>query len=329
VRGSHFFTAGLLENQLPIYTPRLSVALGNSKYYEVSGFKSSLAKKIKMTILMLNKKESKELRLLKFLILILSLSMVSCVKSSAVNQNSSIASVPCQIDSDSSLTEASEDGLFIAHKSKSPLQIDGCNSDTIWSDVDWYAMNFLWMGDAVDSADYYGRFKLAWDSQYLYILVEVTDENLNPTLKDGLENYWKGDYVEVFVDEDKSGGNHQFNHQAFAYHVSTEGHAIDKNTLQETVFFDDHIEVARSQEGSKHFWEMAIKLFDQQFDENASTNTPVNISTQKSIGFSMAYGDNDGNSSRENFMGSKKTHGNNNDDGYINSDVFGSIVFIE
>ena len=72
-----------------------------------------------------------------------------------------------------------------------------------------------------------------------------------------------------------------------------------------------------------------FKLFDKQFDENTTNNIPVKIFSQKSIGFSMAYGDNDGNSSRENFMGSKKTHGNNNDDGYINSDVFGSIVFIE
>jgi hypothetical protein len=190
-------------------------------------------------------------------------------------------------------------------------------------------MNYAWMGEPVDSLDYHGQFKLAWDNQYLYILVEVVDEHLNPTLADGKDNYWKGDYVEVFIDEDKSGGLHKFNHQAFAYHVSTEGHAIDKNTLEETVFFDNHITVQRSQNGNTHLWEMAVKLFDKEFDENSTDNIPVKISEQKIIGFSIAYGDNDGKSSRENFMGSKKTHGNNNDDGYINSDVFGSILFVE
>jgi len=282
-----------------------------------------------MTSLTENSMKAKELILIKFLSLILILFLASCKDVKTVNQKSSIAPVPCQLDSESALTEAMEDGFFKAHKSKSPIQIDGCSKDAIWSNVDWYDMNYLWMGNKVDSIDYHGRFKLAWDSQYLYILVEVIDEKLNPTLGNGIENYWKGDYVEVFIDEDKSGGNHQFNHQAYAYHVSTEGHAIDKNTLQETVFFDDHVEVLRSQEGNKHLWEMAIKLFDNQFNENTTNNIPVKIFAQKSIGFSIAYGDNDGNNSRENFMGSKKTHGNNNDEGYINSDVFGSILFIE
>ena len=220
-------------------------------------------------------------------------------------------------------------GEFKAIKAKSAVNVDGSGTDPIWSGLDWYGMNYTWMGEAVDSLDYHGKFKLAWDRQYLYILVEIIDDYLHPTLGNGLENYWKGDYVEVFIDEDRSGGNHQYNHQAFAYHVSTEGHAIDKSTSEETVFFDDHVKVERSQDGNRHLWEMAIRLFDAQFDENATDNIPIEIAAQKRIGFSIAYGDNDGNDSRENFMGSKMTHGINNDEGYVNSDVFGSILFIE
>ncbi|MEO1653828.1 MAG: sugar-binding protein, partial [Bacteroidota bacterium] len=114
--------------------------------------------------------------------------------------------------------------------------------------------------------------------------------------------------------------------QAFAYHVSTEGQAIDKNEAEETVFFDEHVEVARSQEGNKYLWEMAIQLFDKDFEENAKDNEPVRLSAQKQIGFSIAYGDNDGKQTREHFMGSRKTHGQNNDEGYINADVFGRIL---
>ena len=282
-----------------------------------------------MTNLTENNMKIKKLFLSKCLFFILILSLASCENVKTVDKKLSAASAPCQLDSELNLTEAVDDGFFKAHKSKSPIQIDGCSKDSIWSSMNWYSMNYAWMGKKVDSTDYHGRFKLAWDSDYLYILVEVIDEKLNPTLANGLENYWKGDYVEVFIDEDKSGGNHQFNHQAFAYHVSTEGHAIDKNTLQETVFFDDHVEVKRSKDGNKNLWEMALKLFDAQFDENTATNIPVKITAQKSIGFSIAYGDNDGNNSRENFMGSKMTHGDKNDEGYVNSDVFGSILFIE
>jgi hypothetical protein len=263
------------------------------------------------------------------LVLILSVIFISCGNNKSVDQKNTYVPDSCQSDSKATSTIAKEDGVFTAHKTLSPLQIDGCSKDSIWSKVDWYSMNYIWMGEAIDSTDYQGRFKLAWDSEYLYVLVEVVDDYLNPTLENGIENYWKGDYVEVFIDEDQSGGMHQYNHQAFAYHVSTEGHAIDKNTSQETVFFDDHINVERSQEGNKYLWEMRIKLFDQQFDENSTENIPVRITDQKRIGFSIAYGDNDGNNSRENFMGSKKAHGINNDEGYINSDVFGSILFTD
>jgi hypothetical protein len=271
---------------------------------------------------------AKELILIQFISFMFIL-FLSCKHVETIHQNSSADSIYCQLGSESVITQAKEDGRFKAHKTSLPIQIDGCSKEAIWSNTDWYGMNYLWMGSKVDATDYHGRFKLAWDSGYLYILVEVIDEKLNPTLRNGLENYWKGDYVEVFIDEDKSGGNHKFNHQAFAYHVSTEGHAIDKNTLEETVFFDDHVEVKRSQEGNRCLWELAIKLFDNQFDENTVNNIPVKISSQKSIGFSIAYGDNDGNDSRENFMGSKKRHGDNNDEGYINADVFGSILFVE
>ena len=226
-------------------------------------------------------------------------------------------------------TESKENGDFIAYKSSELIEIDGFDKENIWAKSTWYDMNHIWMGNQVDSTDYHGRFKLAWDTKKLYILVEVVDNYLHPTLADGKDNYWKGDYVEVFIDEDKSGGDHKYNHQAFAYHVSTEGHSIDKNTQQQTVFFDNHIEVKRTQEGNKHLWEMAIQLFDKHFDENNTANIPVSIFKNKSIGFSIAYGDNDGNGIRENFMGSKKNHGQNNDDGYINSDVFGSILFLK
>lgn len=263
------------------------------------------------------------------LFIVFVLLFLSCNWHKTNTKNLSISAESCQLKSDTSITISHNEGVFTAYKTKSPVNIDGCNTDLIWKSLNWYDMNYIWMGEAVDSTDYYGRFKLAWDSQNLYILVEVMDNYLNPTLAYGMENYWKGDYIEVFIDEDKSGGKHHYNHQAFAYHVSTEGHAIDLNLSKEATFFDDHINVRRTQEGKRHIWEMAIKLFNDKFDEDSTYNKPITIVNNKRIGFSIAYGDNDGNESRENFMGSKSTHGINNDEGYINADVFGSILFSE
>lgn len=265
----------------------------------------------------------------KLLLITLILGFTACKDKKTAEPKIAGATAPCQSDWGPAEVIEREAGDFTALKTSSAIYIDGCSTDATWAKLDWYSMNYVWMGEAVDPNDYQGKFKLAWNNEYLYILVSVIDEHLQPTLADGKENYWKGDYVEVFIDEDQSGGNHQFNHQAFAYHVSTEGHAIDKSTTQETVFFDDHVRVQRSQEGNQHLWEMAIKLYDKEFDENLDDNIPVKINSQKRIGFSIAYGDNDGKQIRENFMGSKKTHGVNNDEGYVNADVFGSITFLE
>ncbi|MFY0674072.1 MAG: sugar-binding protein [Bacteroidia bacterium] len=218
------------------------------------------------------------------------------------------------------------DGVVKAIETSNAITIDGLANDDVWATEPWYGMNYKWMGSTPDTIDYYGKFKLAWDSENLYMLVEVVDDVLNPTLQDGVNNYWRGDYVEVFVDENQSGGDHKFNHQAFAYHISTEGHAIDKNTAEETVFFDDHVDVVRTNESNTYLWEIALKLYDDTFDENGE-NTPVSILKGKKIGFSIAYGDNDGNKQRENFMGSKSSHGINNDEGYTNSSVFGELTF--
>lgn len=274
----------------------------------------------------MNKKNTNSTAFIGLLILLFS---VSCRTKNTASQESILTSLACSYGSEDTATLSIPDGVFEAKKATTTIQIDGCSKEAIWTDLDWYGMNYVWMGEPVDEYDYNGRFKLAWDSDYLYVLVEIEDEYLNPTLKNGLENFWKGDYVEVFIDEDQSGGNHKFNHQAFAYHVSTEGHAIDKSTSEETIFLDEHIQVARSQEANRHLWEMAIRLYDQSFDENSSKNKAVPILKNKRIGFSIGYGDNDGNNSRENFMGSKKNHGINNDEGYTNADVFGSVLFVE
>ncbi len=256
--------------------------------------------------------------------------LCSCNKNKTSNTESNLTKTPnCIVNDQSDAIISKDDGDFKALKANTPVIIDGCGNDSIWNITNWYSMNYKWMGSDVDFADYHGKFKLAWDNNYLYVLVEIIDDYLNPTLENGLENYWKGDYVELFIDEDKSGGNHKLNHQAFAYHVSTEGHAIDKSANEKTIFLDDHINVKRIQEGHTYSWEMAIKLFDKTFDDNSTSNRPLKITNQKSIGFSIAYGDNDGKNSRENFMGSKRHHGTNNDDGYITADVFGSILFIE
>gem|GEM_PF-3379903 len=76
------------------------------------------------------------------------------------------------------------------------MAIDGGNRESLWSDMNWYSMNYRWLGEPADSTDYFGRFKVAWDRHRLYVLVDMVNDVLYPTMIDGVENYWKGDYVE-------------------------------------------------------------------------------------------------------------------------------------
>ncbi|MGL1903453.1 MAG: CBM9 family sugar-binding protein [Fibrobacterales bacterium] len=243
-----------------------------------------------------------------------------------IESSESSVTFNCDPSLDITSVEKRKNGDFTAAHTDTPLTIDGCGDETIWQQSQWYDMNYIWMGSAtLDSSDYHGRFKVSWDQDYLYLLVDVTDNILHGTLDDGIENYWQGDYVEVFIDFDASGGDHTFNHQAFAYHVSTEYHGIDKKTDQSTHFFDNNLKVMRTQYGNRYLWEIAIHMYDDTFNEDVDINTSATITQGHTIGFSMAYGDNDDNGEREHFIGSKESHGINNDEGWQNADVFGTM----
>jgi hypothetical protein len=71
-------------------------------------------------------------------------------------------------------------------------------------------------------------------------------------------------------------------------------------------------------------WEVAIKVFDDSFDETKTSNTPVTLTANKVMGFMLAYCDNDGSQHRENFIGSHPIEPVNGDKnlGYIDASVF-------
>ena len=81
-----------------------------------------------------------KLILIKCLSITLVLGFTSC---KTTNQKMTPTPISCHLNSGSGTTIVKEDGTFIAHKAMSPLVIDGCNKDSIWTRVDWYAMNYV------------------------------------------------------------------------------------------------------------------------------------------------------------------------------------------
>ncbi len=214
------------------------------------------------------------------------------------------------------------------------ITIDGRMLERSWSDAEWRRIDKHILGEYPEPQDFAGRYKLLWDERHLYLLAEISDDVLFDQHADPLLRYWDDDCLEIFIDEDGSGGNHQFDYNAFAYHVALDNQAVDiggqlEDGSPEFVLLNDHIDSQwRRQERPPHavLWEVAIKVFDDSFHPSIS-NQPVSLTAGKTMGFMLAYCDNDGSEEREHFVGSHDIEPVNGDKnlGYIDASVFGTI----
>ena len=218
--------------------------------------------------------------------------------------------------------------LLTAVKTAETPTIDGSFTEAVWSRASWLPLDQLWLGEPYTPRDFSGRYKVAWNEEALYLLVEIRDDSLFDQEPDPLKRYWDDDCVEIFVDEDNSGGEHQFNHNAFAYHVALDGHVADIGTDQEPHLYDDHVESARSFKANTKYWELAVKLYPDSY-KDGKKNRPVKLISGKKIGFALAYCDNDGSAERENFIGSVEVPGEDKNQGWINADIFGTLELQE
>jgi len=212
-----------------------------------------------------------------------------------------------------------------------PVVIDGSDADNIWTKAEWHTMNKVWLGNAMADGDFDGQFKVAWDKNYLYVLVDVIDNILSDDHTNPTDNYWNDDCVEIFIDEDRSGGNHQMNNSAFAYHCSVFYDVIDgAGTNGATINCRNNITIVMDTIGENTYrWEFAVKMFNKNFTYSNPDPSRVYLSPNKLMGFSIAYCDNDETKERENFIGSVEMPAGHENDSYINSDYFGTMLLVD
>jgi hypothetical protein len=169
--------------------------------------------------------------------------------------------------------------------------IDGRMNEAIWQKSSWHPIDQLWLGRPYDPNDFTGRFKLSWTKDALYVLVEVQDDVLMDQHEDALKLWWDDDCVEVFIDEDNSGGEHQYNHNAFAYHVALDGNVVDMAPGEIPRLYNQHVESKYVTANNVSVWELKISIYDDTFNDD-TMNSPVELSSGKKIGFAIAYCDN-------------------------------------
>ena len=204
--------------------------------------------------------------------------------------------------------------------------IDGIANEKTWKNSPWLPINQVWLGNTTDSTDFFGQYKLSWSKSGLYVLVEITDDVLRDVFENPLESWWDEDCVEIFIDEDNSGGNHQFNHNAFAYHIGLNGDVVDLDSKDTPKLFNNHIESEMSiVKENTAIWEFKISVFPDTYTFKGD-QTALSLHSNKKIGFAIAYCDNDTSETRENFFGSVVVDGNDKNRGWIDATIFGTIV---
>lgn len=218
-------------------------------------------------------------------------------------------------------------------KATTPVEIDGQATEDCWKNTDWHAINQVWIpyGATMSQGDFEGRFKTAWDENYLYILVEVVDDSLSDDHSNPMDQFYNDDCVEVFVDENRSMGNHEKNYNAFAYHVSMFYDAIDLGDSWSDVNLKDNLSVDMDTIAQDtYLWEMAFKMYDESFSTTNPEASRVYLSHNKLMGFAIAYCDNDETTTRENFIGSMEMPPPpNNNNMYKNADYFGPLLCVD
>ncbi len=225
-------------------------------------------------------------------------------------------------------SQTQNDTIF-CFKSNTPVTIDGQATEECWTQAGWNVIDQVWIpyNETMKEGDFEGRFKVAWDENFLYILVEVIDDSLSDDYSDPLSNWWNDDCLEIFIDEDRSKGDHERNCNAFAYHVSLSFDAVDLNSWGQGVNYKDNVEVDMVMTGENaYLWEFAIKNYDASFNLENPENSRVYLEPAKIMGIAVAYCDNDETSTRENFIGSMYMSPSSANDMYKNADHFGPMV---
>ena len=218
---------------------------------------------------------------------------------------------------------------YVAPRAAEAPVIDGVADEAVWQAAGWYEIDQLWLGPEYPAEDFSGRFKVAWDERKLYILVEVVDDILFDSHRDPLVQYWDDDCVEIFIDEDYSGGDHQYNHNAFAYHMSLDNQAIDIGTDERPHNYSHHVESRWKQVGKQVVREFAIDIYTDDYVDGSEDNAPVTLHAGKVMGLMLAYCDNDGSELRENFVGSESVPEGPKDRGWIDAGLFGQLQLVD
>jgi hypothetical protein len=235
--------------------------------------------------------------------------------------------------------------------------INGEPDDECWDDAIWHYIDQPWIeyGVKLDSADFFGRYKTCWseDLNLIYFYVEVTDDAFIDGYQFPEDNYPNFDVLEVFIDEDNSGGLHVFDdnaewglnsENAFSYHLTVNAPADGSTTAgfhacdidgtdwgnKITIDYGNHFKEFRMKKaGNIYQYEFSLALYNDSYDHASPESSRVSLVKNKLLGMSLAYCDNDEpDEVRDNFIGSVWVSEEDQNNHWINSGIFGTMRLV-
>jgi hypothetical protein len=269
------------------------------------------------------------------------------------------------------------DTLFIPKTTVSPV-IDGSAGDEVWDLMEWQPIDQIWMpwgnleanlGQEAGlqiwegTEDFTGNFKILWseETNLLYFLVEIIDDEFVDGYvfpNGGYPNY---DIVEIFIDEDRSGGPHVFDNtlfpgmsacptcnaeNAFSYHIAA--NALEDGEIQDEFVAADiagttwgtirnyasHFpEFAMVKNENTYIWEFSLIVHNDTYNHSNQEASIVNLEDGKIMGLTMAYCDNDNPFEnplrRDHFFGSVEVPLSAHNSHWINADWFGVAKLVD
>ena len=252
--------------------------------------------------------------------------------------------------------DISEDDPFIARQATAPPVFDGQENDDCWKSADWYDIGNTWIpwGGSVPASDFSGRFKSLWSASdnTMYFLAEIHDDVFIDGYQYPNADYPNFDVLELFIDENHSGGPHVFDNpstgenaeNAFSYHLAVNAPADGEVThdfvaadIAGNSWSDYHIanyadhftNFAMRRDGNTYVYEFALKVYNASYDPVNPELSRDTLTDGMVMGVTLAYSDNDApDGVRDNFFGSVWVPKEDFNSHWENADDFGKMVLL-
>mgnify|MGYP006282368703 CR=1 FL=1 len=246
--------------------------------------------------------------------------------------------------------DTQDDTVIVQQVQEIPV-IDGISDDLCWDNTEWQEIGQTWIpyGEFILSDDFTGRYKCVWNKDHneLYFLIETIDDTLVDGYEKGEGGYHNYDIVEVFIDEDNSGGPHIFDtdnsnaENAYSYHMNVNYPAVG-DTVQKFLAMDiagESWSNMYNPDYSNHFPEHVLRRYKNKVIREFSLKVyndeiePVELTKDKLIGLSIAYCDNDDINEtpkeRDGFYGSVEVTEERHNSHWESADDYGTVKLVD